>query len=225
MTTPAIIPYRLVRSRRKTISIQVKNGEVEVRAPLQAPLHTIEEWVLSKQGWVKTRLAEEEKRNHERPAITHGGRLLFFGELRAIEIVSGTPGVEELGNRLVISHRRGEPVKVLAKWLQQEAQLYITERVNEIAAQMGEGGRIGTIHFRRTRSKWGHCTSEGNLQFNWLIIMAPPEVIDYLIIHEISHLKHMNHSGVFWQRVERFCPHHRQHRGWLKKNGHRIWLD
>jgi predicted metal-dependent hydrolase len=55
--------------------------------------------------------------------------------------------------------------------------------------------------------------------------MAPPEVIDYLIIHEISHLKHMNHSGVFWQRVERFCPHHRQHRGWLKKNGHRIWLD
>ena len=77
---------------------------------------------------------------------------------------------------------------------------------------------------RFTRSKWGHCTSEGVLQYNWHIVLAPEPVVDYLVAHEVCHLRHLNHSAHFWALVASVCPDYQAQRDWLKANGRCLTL-
>lgn len=217
--------YSIKRARRKTIGLYVRNGQVEVRTPHHVKHEEIHRWVCEKAEWVKERLAEHRTQESEKPAIYHGGNLLFLGAQRSLSMEIGSPGITEKNNTLLIRHRANTNIPaLLEKWLKEEARLYLLERISEIGELMQEKQRITDIRFRKTRSKWGHCTSSGVLQFNWLIIMAPPEVIDYLIIHELSHLEHLNHSPAFWKRVAIFCPDYRQQRNWLRINGHRLWI-
>ncbi len=225
MPAPLGFEYSIKRARRKTLGLFVKDGQVEVRTPYFVNHADVHQWVAEKADWVHKRLAEHAQQQLEKPAISHGGSILFLGQQRQLEMLPGNPAIDENNDNIVITHRSNTNIHtLLEKWLKQEAQHYLLERVQEIAVIMGESARISEIQFRKTRSKWGHCTSKGVLQFNWLIIMAPPEVIDYLIIHEISHLQHMNHSAKFWERVTLFCADYKIHRNWLKNNGHRLWF-
>jgi hypothetical protein len=222
---PSTITYSIKTSRRKTLALYVKNGQVEVRSPLSASQNEIQAWVNSKTQWIKQQLAEQQLQAEQKPRIEHEGELLFLGKPRKIICAQGKSSVLEDNNNLIIKHTNKTDIhKLLEKWLKEEARLYLTERVNDIAITMNETQRINGIQFRKTKSKWGHCTSKGILQFNWLIIMAPPDVIDYLIIHELSHLQHMNHSNKFWQHVEKFCNDYKTQRNWLRDNGHRLWF-
>jgi hypothetical protein len=217
--------YSIKRARRKTLGLYVKDGLVEVRTPYFVNHADIHQWVAEKAGWVEERLLEAQQKAEEKPDISHGGEILFLGKPRQLQLTAGQPAINEENEAIVITHRSNTNIHaLLEKWLKEEARLYLTERIGEIAETMQETGNIHGIQFRKTRSKWGHCTSKGILQFNWLIIMAPTEVIDYLIIHEISHLQQMNHSPAFWQRVSQFCPDYKTPRHWLKENGHRLWF-
>lgn len=217
--------YLIKKGRRKSLGIYVRDGIVEVRAPHFVSKGEIEQWVIEKRDWIMARLNEHAVGQQERPDISQGGSFLFLGELREIEIIHGKPAIFEKNNRIIIAqHANTNTARLLEKWLQDEARLFLTARVAELAEMMNETGNIRGIQFRKTRSKWGHCTSQGVLQFNWLIIMSPPEVIDYLIVHELSHLKHMNHSRDFWQHVEQYCTDFRKHKAWLKNNAHKLWL-
>lgn len=217
--------YIVSREKRKTIGIYVKDGKVLVKAPHFTAQQHIQEWVDTKSPWIEKRLCEQAQEQKEKPNLSNGGNILFLGEQRPIYCREGKPAVTEENNDLMVYHYKNTNIqKLIETWLQQEAQLYINERTNDIAQLMSETTRIKAIQYRKTRSKWGHCTSEGVLQFNWLLIMAPPDVIDYLIIHEVSHLTHMNHSAAFWARVTAFCPTYKTQRNWLKNNGHRLWF-
>ena len=217
--------YQVKRSRRKSIGLYVKEGIVEVRAPHYVSNTDIDSWVIEKADWVIERINEQVIQEQEKPDISHGGNFLFLGEQREIEFIQGKPAIFEKEDKIIIArYAKTNTNKLLENWLKQEAQFYLQDRVQELAETMNESGNINGIQFRKTRSKWGHCTSRGILQFNWLIIMAPPEVIDYLIIHELSHLKHMNHSKRFWLHVADYCPKHKAHKLWLNNNGHKLWL-
>ncbi len=85
------------------------------------------------------------------------------------------------------------------------------------------GVTFGRISVKDQRTLWGSCTPEGNLNFNWRLTLAPPEVLDYLVIHELAHRAHMNHSRRFWEVVEKACPDHKVHRRWLRKNGRALY--
>lgn len=85
------------------------------------------------------------------------------------------------------------------------------------------GVTFGRISVKDQRTVWGSCTRAGNLNFNWRLTMAPPEVLDYLVVHELAHRAQMNHSRRFWEVVERVCPDHREHRRWLRKNGKSLY--
>jgi predicted metal-dependent hydrolase len=226
MNAPINFSFTIKRNkRRKSLGLYVENQQVEVRAPFFISEQDINQWVSSKAPWVTQQLLLQNSKAHEKPKIEDQGQLLFFGKSRPLRTVIGKPRVSEGFDNLCISHRKTQsPEAVLEKWLQQEAKLYIEERCMELANEMGFSERINAISFRKTKSKWGHCTSDGRLQFNWLIIMAPVEVIDYLLIHELSHLQHMNHSKAFWQLVANYCPNYKTHKLWLDQNGHRIWL-
>ena len=107
----------------------------------------------------------------------------------------------------------GEELLILAD----SARAVLPERVRFFAQQMGVS--YGRITIRSQHTRWGSCSPKGNLNFNCLLMLAPTEVRDYVVIHELCHRKEMNHSPAFWTEVEKFCPDYRTHRKWLKDNG------
>ena len=106
-----------------------------------------------------------------------------------------------------------EQLRELAK----QAAAVLPERVHHFAKIMGV--TVGRITIRSQKTRWGSCSAQGNLNFNCLLMLCPEEVRDYVVIHELCHRKHLNHSADFWSEVERYCPNYRIHRKWLKDNG------
>jgi predicted metal-dependent hydrolase len=106
---------------------------------------------------------------------------------------------------------------LLKQWYRQRAQQLLVAKTALWSIQIAVEPQRITIKEQKTR--WGSCSSKSNINYNWRIVMAPPEVIDYLVIHELCHLRVPNHSPLFWQEVARFSPHFKQHRTWLKDNG------
>ncbi len=116
-----------------------------------------------------------------------------------------------------------------------EMQPFTPQEINALAQQAVKvlPGRLqyyaplvgvdyGRVTVRCQRTKWGSCTSQGNLNFNCLLMLCPPEVLDYIVVHELCHRKELNHSPRFWAEVERVMPDYKQHRDWLKQNGNRL---
>ena len=169
------IHYRLVRSSRKTISIQIMpNAEVVVRAPNRMPKAAIEAFLLEKRNWLEKHLAKQI------PPLS------AFTDVQIDALV-------------------------------QRAKSAIPERVAYYAPVVGV--TYGRITIRSQRTRWGSCSSRGNLNFNCLLMLAPEQVVDYVVVHELCHRKEMNHSPRFWAEVERILPDYRQSKRWLKENG------
>jgi predicted metal-dependent hydrolase len=135
---------------------------------------------------------------------------------------TGKAGVRLEQARLVVDLGPGGTrlAEVLERWYRAQAAGLIGERAAALSAQMCVAYRRLTIRGQRTR--WGSCSAKGNLSFNWKLMMAPQPVIDYVIIHELAHLKHMNHSKGFWDLVARHCPRWRERRKWLKEHEMRL---
>lgn len=107
--------------------------------------------------------------------------------------------------------------KQLEKWYRKEAAEVLCEKAAEFAGYLSVSFK--ELHIKDQKSRWGSCSSRGSLNFNWRILMAPEPVCDYVVIHELCHLRHMNHSADFWQLVAAFCPDYKQYRKWLRENG------
>jgi len=112
---------------------------------------------------------------------------------------------------------RAEVRRLVEGWLRAQAKRVLGERVRDVCRLHGLS--FGAITIKDTRSRWGSCSVRRNLNFNWRLIMAPPWVIDYLVVHETAHLDEMNHSDRFWRLVEQRCPDYRNHEAWLKSCG------
>ena len=113
---------------------------------------------------------------------------------------------------------------ILQRHLIAEAQDYLPPRTEGLAKHLQVAHKLRAIKLRKTRSKWGHCTNDGVIQFNWLIMLAPFSIIDYLITHEVCHLIHPNHSPRYWRLVRSLCPQTPHYVRWLKKHEHRLWF-
>ncbi len=218
------ISYQLLRSQRKTLGMQVIDGVVKVRSPSHLSTPDVDKWVQSKKEWINKQVASYEKKRHEKLRIEEGGTCLFLGERKNVFFKYEHKYVQVEKSDLIISSSMNRHKEVFEAWLKAEATTYINARCKVFAERMGLSSKITAIKFRKTKSKWGHCTSTGVLQFNWLLLMAPRAVIDYVICHELSHLIHMNHSASFWRHVERHCADYATHKLWLNKCGHQIAL-
>ncbi|MCM1135266.1 MAG: M48 family metallopeptidase [Clostridium sp.] len=109
----------------------------------------------------------------------------------------------------------------LENWYRREAAAVFEEKAEEFAKRLQVS--FHTIRIKDQKSRWGSCSSKGNLNFNWRLIMAPEPVCDYVIIHELCHLVHMNHSAEFWALVGSICPEHKQYRKWLREKGGKLY--
>ena len=168
-------PYTLIRSSRKTISLEIRpGGTLLVRAPRRMSEKAIRDFVASKEHWIRTKLHKYQ--NAPAPL---------------------TP--QELEN------------------LKKQAKADFSARVSRLSQQVGVS--YGRITLRAQKTRWGSCSAQGNLNFNCLLMLAPEEVRDYVVIHELCHRKQMNHSPAFWAEVARVCPDYARRRQWLKEHG------
>lgn len=111
---------------------------------------------------------------------------------------------------------------LLEKWLWGQARRILHERV--MALNHDWQFPVGKITVKDTSSRWGSCSVRGNLNFSWRLVLAPPHILDYLVIHELAHLKEMNHSARFWALVAEKCPDYRNHMAWLKSCGKQLFV-
>jgi len=203
--------YNLTRSNRKTIAIQIRNGVVEVRAPLRTPMQVIDNFVKLKEGWISERLAISSERAESRKyfTLTYGDLVTYRGKQYHI--------TEKPGDRVGFD---GEsfymppglsPRQVRAACIQiyrQLAERYITKRAFMLALIMSV--LPSAVRINSAKARWGSCSVKQSVNFSWLLIMADDDVIDYVIVHELAHIKELNHSANFWAVVERVIPEYRE---------------
>ena len=226
---------RLVRSRRKSLAVHVRHDQIEVRAPLFVSQQDILRFLDKHSDWVSRKVREKQQRQAEQLDLRDGGRILYQARSLNIELCEAPQASVEVlpqaqPQRMRISGPgialapQERAAAILKNWLQSMARNYLPDRTHALAAHLGVDHKLKEVVFRKTRSKWGHCTAAGRIQYNWLIMLAPDGVIDYMICHEVCHLLHMNHSPVYWKAVASVCPDYKRYVGWLKQHEHRLWF-
>ena len=222
------IHYTIVRSaRRKTVGIGVSpDDRVTVRAPFSLDERRIREIVEEKSAWIIKRMAlNRERAGRIRPReYADGEEFFFLGKPYLLERVMGWRGVALMDGRLCVGvprtggEREGRRIALcISRWYRAHALGILVERVNAFRERLGVNSCA--VRIKTLRSRWGSCSTRGNLNFNWLLVLAPLEIIDYVVVHELCHFVHHDHSTRFWKLVESVLPDYRERRRWLKTNG------
>ncbi|QDR81003.1 M48 family metallopeptidase [Sporomusa termitida] len=215
--------------RRKNIQIRVlPTAMVEIITPGKLTTAEIEHIIMVKRRWLTSRLHKLSAlaANPVNLRLTTGSQLLYRGEPRTLTVLAGSSKPEiSLTPAEVLVKLPADPKtnpeamteQLIKAWLVKQAGELFLNKTKQWAAVIGVCPARITIKDQKTR--WGSCSSLGNINYNWRIIMAPPQVADYLIIHELCHLLVPNHSVRFWEQVGRFSPEYRECRQWLADNG------
>ncbi len=208
--TGQAVDYQLRRSRRRTIGLAIDQRGLSVGAPLQARLGDIESLIREHGQWILDKLADWRSRpTPERLVVSEGAVIFALGEALTVTI---TPASRQ---RWLFSDPKlhlfvppaVEARVVLEKALRDKARSVFAERLAHYAPQLG----IATPPLRLSAActRWGSCSHHGGISLNWRLILMPLPVVDYVVAHELAHLKEMNHSDKFWQVVETLCPNWR----------------
>ena len=222
-TTPRLIqlgshavPYQLKRSQRRTISFLIDSRGLVVAAPNSVLHKDIEAALLSKQRWILNKLKERQARHSllEPSPWQHGSSLPYLGRNITIHLGSGTPisrlqlGIFASETTLLLplslDASQTQIKQALQTWLQTEAQRLYRERLPAFEARLQI--KVKQLRLSNARTRWGSATSDGNIRLHWRLIHFDLDVIDYVIAHELAHLKEMNHSAKFWQIVATLLP-------------------
>ncbi|WP_396588582.1 M48 family metallopeptidase [Bermanella sp. R86510] len=222
------IDYKVRYSRRKTAAIHITEQGVELRLPYGVSERWGQMFVESKQDWITAKLADQHEQLQQRPVLALGESILWRGQ--------------EMQLRFQVKHQRprlrvqdgvfcwqGPTSPTQDQWRSALRDLFLEQAKQELPAltqayaqELNLQQKLNQVRFRHTKRKWGHCSSAGNIQYNWLIMGAPSWVIEYLVCHEVSHLRHLNHSAKFWQTVASIYPNYKQAQSWLKAEGIRL---
>lgn len=213
--------YQLIRSRRKTIAICIaRDGSVLVRAPLRAAQTAIDRFVQEKQNWIQEKSGQMAQRESARKEfrVSPGTKLLLLG--REYPVVLGDK-VSFDGTQFFITDEDFETLRPkLVQLYKNLAEQIIPERVACFSKQTGwvpAGVRIGSAD-----TAWGSCSGKNKLNFTWKLILAEPQEVDYVIVHELAHLREHNHSVRFWRLVESVLPDCRARRAKLRLLGENL---
>jgi predicted metal-dependent hydrolase len=210
---------KIVRSRRRTIALVVTpEARLVVRAPLRASAALIDDMVREKRSWIQKQIAMMKQRPR---AIVHaydeGEVFYFLGRAYPLHIVDGARAAIERTDRLCVSRTLLPDIENrLKRWYIEEARKEIHARCTWFS--MKTGYTPASIRITDARQRWGSCTHKGGLNFSWRLIQAPPEIVDYVIIHEFVHLIQPDHSKKFWAKVREIMPDYERRRKWLREN-------
>ncbi len=227
------LTFKIKRIRRKrTVTLTLKpNGKGTITAGVGCPTAVIQEFLESKRGWVRSIAEKFEKLREKYPrlVIEDGIQLPLLGESYKVSIQKGlrkTIGLKISEKNFILEVPDSEKNFVafstqeklrqtLRKHYRKLAEELISRRVTYWVRATGFAPK--KLGFRGQKTRWGSCSHQGSVTLNWKLICAGPEVIDYVIVHELCHLRHLDHSKNFWRLVEQFCPDWKEKKKWLQK--------
>ncbi|MBS7777070.1 SprT family zinc-dependent metalloprotease [Acidovorax sp. CCYZU-2555] len=230
------VSYLLERSRRRSIGMTVGVDGLRVRAPLSSSLGAVERVLQDKADWIVRKLAEQKERGEE----AHSARLqwgaqtvlpFLGGTLQVARVMPG-PGVvaaqlQPASGALQLALAADAPDELVRgrvhAWWLHTARSHFTERLDHFAPQLGVQWR--SLRLSSARTRWGSARSDGAIRLNWRLLHYAPEVIDYVVVHELSHLRHMDHSARFWATVASVLPDYRALRQRLRDQPAPMWAD
>lgn len=213
----------ITRSRkRKTVGIQIlPDASIKVTIPFFLPKFYVTKLLKDKEDWIKN--AQQSMLAKQKNTLLDD-YYFYLGKKFSLALRPGQKElVQVLQDKISVATANKKYVKTyLESWYKQEARKVIANRVNHYAEIAGLSFKSVAITSAETR--WGSCSSNRTLNFNWKLVMAPLEIIDYVVTHELAHLTELNHSRAFWERVRKMYPLYREYRTWLRRNGHTLSL-
>lgn len=204
------IPYQLERRARRTVGLKITTDGLVVHAPKYILEFQLKKLIQEKSNWILSKL-EARKQNQLPPIIwQHGEILQLLGNAITLNVVQETKNKQAQfnQNRLIITSPQADDETVIMhkviQWYKKQAQLDFGRRVAVLAAKLGVS--TPPLKLSSAQSRWGSCSSRGAIRLNWRLLQAPPHIINYVVCHELAHLKEMNHSAKFWSVVESIYP-------------------
>jgi predicted metal-dependent hydrolase len=222
------LEYRIRRSdRARHARIVIDADGVEVVVPRRMALRHVEPFVNEKRPWIERTLRRYQDAvidGDVRIDLRDGGEAPYLGEQLdldvRVEFGRTRPHVRRRGDVLTVkvATRGREAIRdALERWYRREARHEVEHRLDDAVARAGTSYSRLTIRQQRTR--WASCSSNGSMSFNWRLLLAPPEILDYVVEHEVAHLEVLDHSPRFWRLVRSRVPDYKQHERWLRRNG------
>ena len=209
--------YSLSRSKRKTVALYVRNGMVEVRAPLKMPKDVIDRFVESKEKWIADKLEITNERAALRNSffLDYGSNVLYRGNLHVIEAREGDFCGFDEGRFYMPPNLSSQRIKEASIQIYRMlAKRDLLNRTFEFAEKMSV--MPASVKITNAKSRWGSCSGKKNVCFSWRLIMAEDCLIDYIIVHELAHLIELNHSERFWKIVFDAVPDYKERQAKLK---------
>lgn len=214
-------PNKIIRSKRKTLSLTInENAELIIRAPKRLSIEKIQDFINEKENWInrKKRLIE----NQIKDVTSNHNKLLYLGDLFPINVEQNAS--KELfftGEEFIANSIEPDSLSLsIKKWYKNKFKEIALPRVAYFANK--HNLMVNQVRIKNQKTMWGSCSSKNNINLNYLLLMAPMGVIDYVIVHELVHTIHRNHSTDFWDSVESIMPEFQEHKRWLKKNGYKL---
>lgn len=208
--------------RKRSVSIHLDGDLVKVRVPMTLSDSRIRDIVAKRTPWIKTKLQEQSERPVLRPKeYVSGETFPYLGKNYRLKVLSGdTPLIKLRGGYLQATTIKTDkdPQKtvrsLLEYWYRSHAEQRLDEKTKRFAKIIGVNPQ--SVNIKDYKSRWGSCSSKGDISYNWKIILAPHHIVDYVVIHELCHMLEHNHSPQYWRHVERYVPDWKERRDWLK---------
>ena len=213
-----IEPYKIVRSNRKTLAISVDTfGRLIVRAPKRCAEDRIFAFLQQKESWILRKQQERRGAGMDLPPdnLDGYGFLLLGQSVKIVLCDEKRVGYDSENGRIFLPKEKSK--ERLVKWLKENAKRILSTVTQRKAAEMGLAYKSISVTSARTR--WGPCSGDNALRYTFRLLYCPKEIIDYVVVHELAHIRHKNHSLLFWQEVEKYIPDWKIRRKWLKSHG------
>ncbi len=210
-----IKPDEIIRSNRKTLSVCIDCfGKITVRAPRRCTDERIFTFLREKETWILRQKAKTKGAGIDLPTENlNGYSFLLLGEKHRVTLINGRYIRFDPERREIFVPEKNAKER-LVKWLKENAKRIFTEWTSRRASEMQTS--VCSVAVSSARSKWGCCTFDNKVRYSFRLLYAPKDVIDYVIVHELAHTKHKNHSKAFWQEVAKWKADYKEKRGWLK---------
>ncbi|AWB11025.1 hypothetical protein TDSAC_1689 [Thermodesulfobium acidiphilum] len=217
---------KIIRSKRKTIALQITdNATLIVKAPFGIDEKRIWEVIQKHSNWIENKKKEIEARDLKvlKKEFVNGEGFLYLGKYYKLYIVDNQDIPLKLEDNFYLSRSFLDKARgVFIDWYKKEAFNIISERVKWYAQKSNL--KYSKINITNAQKRWGSCSSNGNLNFSYRLIMAPISVIDYVVVHELAHLKEKNHGKNFWIKVRMLMPDYKKHENWLKRYNYMLLI-
>ena len=213
--------YQIIRSKRKTLSLQInQNAELVIRAPLYLGGREIQAFIDEKSSWIEKKQQQVKSQISEKHGYHNGEIFLYLGNEYPLSLDNIEKVLVFNGNEFLLNKGCGQKRNSFEQWYKQQFSEVALPRIDYFAKK--HNLKFNEVRIKKQKTLWGSCSSSNNLNFNYLLMMAPMSVIDYVIVHELSHTIHKDHSKKFWALVVSILPEYKLANKWLRDNGHKL---